>query len=77
MVSRANEALHQISNEYVAKSAEHLHSNNFLQLLNPLRLCQYIWNVFYILTQLIIVTLFKVELQYTRTVFITKYLIFL
>ncbi|KDR72803.1 hypothetical protein GALMADRAFT_252072 [Galerina marginata CBS 339.88] len=59
MVSRAYEALHQTTNEYVDESAKYLHSNNLLQLLNPLRLGQYIWDLLYILVQIIIVTLFK------------------
>ncbi|PPQ84705.1 hypothetical protein CVT25_014057 [Psilocybe cyanescens] len=59
MLTNVRKPLQQITDDYFSESSRLLHELHFLQLLSPVRLFKYIWRISYILTQLIIVYLFK------------------
>ncbi|KAF8152257.1 hypothetical protein B0H34DRAFT_111065 [Crassisporium funariophilum] len=53
------EAIQEDTNEYIAESAKCLHSGDLFTLLSPVRLWKYIWDIFYVWTQAIIILIFK------------------
>ncbi|KAF8907082.1 hypothetical protein CPB84DRAFT_1769451 [Gymnopilus junonius] len=59
MSSRAIQAIHQITNEYVAHSEKCFRRRELFSLLSPIRFFGLIWDYFYILAQLPIVWFFK------------------
>ncbi|KAF4622539.1 hypothetical protein D9613_009188 [Agrocybe pediades] len=59
MTSRTHAALYQGLNDYKADSARLYYSGRYLQLLSPLRLAQFIWDLCYVLVQTVIVYCFK------------------
>ncbi|CAA7269404.1 unnamed protein product [Cyclocybe aegerita] len=62
MPSSVIEAIQQNMNDYASESANLLQAGNLLYFLSPIRLAKFIWDMLYILTQTIIILIFKPQL---------------